>query len=226
MSVFLLAIGTSFWLGILTAISPCPLATNITAISYINQQISNPRRLLFGGLSYCLGRSLAYLVLGFALVQTLISIPVASDFLQTWTNILLGPILILAGMIVLDLLPLPARSGSLINRLGQRIKVGGSSGAFVLGVLFALSFCPVSAALFFGTLIPLAITHESQFILPLSYGIATALPVVLFAFLINSGLNLMSRFYEHILRWEIWLRRGTGTLFIAVGIYYTIVYIF
>jgi cytochrome c-type biogenesis protein len=150
MDTFLVAAGSAFWLGIATAISPCPLATNIAAVSFIGRRAGNPRRVFLSGLLYTGGRTITYLVLGIILVAGLLSIGELSLGLQAYMNKILGPILILAGMVLLELIRLPTSGGGLGGRMQRRAETGGLWTAALLGIVFALSFCPLSAVLFFG----------------------------------------------------------------------------
>ncbi len=217
---------TALWLGILTSISPCPLATNIAAVSLIGRRIGSPGRVLLTGSSYTLGRILAYGLLAFLLVAGLLSAPQVSQFLQKYMNQLLGPILVLAGMVLLELIPLRLPSTNLGNRLQGKAESWGVWGAGLLGLLFALSFCPVSAALFFGSLIPLALRLESGLALPAVYGLGTGLPVMVFAVLIALGTGSVAAAYNRLVAVEKWARRITGLIFIGVGVYYCLAYIF
>jgi cytochrome c biogenesis protein CcdA len=217
--------GTALWLGILTSISPCPLTTNIAAISYIGKQVERPRLVLLSGLSYTLGRTAAYAVLGALVVAGLLSIPGAARFLQKSTNQVLGPVLILAGLVLLGLIRLPVTGqfmGSKVQKLAERMSIGGAA---LLGVLFALSFCPVSAGLFFGSLIPLSATYRSTILLPSVYGIGTGLPVVLFAVLVGLGAHQVGKAFDMLKAFERWARRITGVIFILAGLYYCLTYL-
>ena len=222
----LLGIASAVWLGILTSISPCPLATNIAAISYIGRWVDNRRATVATGLLYTLGRSLVYVVLGALLVASLLSAPAVSHFLQKYMNKLLGPILILVGMILLGLIRFTPKGSAIGEKVGKRVEGWGIWGALVLGIVFALSFCPGSAALFFGSLIPLAVKYESSLLLPTVYGAGTALPVIVFAFLIAVGTNAVGQAFNRITQFELWARRITGTLFIGIGAYFSLAYIF
>ncbi|RKX18768.1 MAG: sulfite exporter TauE/SafE family protein [Candidatus Zixiibacteriota bacterium] len=226
MDSFLLGVTSAIWLGILTSISPCPLATNIAAISYIGKRLANPRLVFLSGLLYMLGRMLAYLILGIILVAGALSIPKLSYFLQENINKYLGPILIIAGIFLLELLPLNITGFGLSRRMQGHVEDYGIWGAFLLGIIFALSFCPISAALFFGSLIPLSIKYDSGFILPSLFGIGTSLPVILFAFLIGLSTRLVSKVFNRLTQVELWARRITGVIFVLVGLYYSLVYIF
>lgn len=221
-----LAIGTAAWTGILTAISPCPMATNVAAISFISRRVDNPRAALMTGLLYALGRSLVYVAIGAILVASLLSAPTVSMTLQKYMNKLLGPILILLGMVLLGMIALPGRGSDLGQKVGQRVADWGVWAGLVLGVVFALSFCPASAALYFAGLIPLAIKFESSVLLPAVFGLSTALPVVVFAILIVISANAMGRAFNRISAFERWARRVTGVLFILVGIYFCLAFIF
>ena len=187
MESFILPLLSAFWLGILTSISPCPLATNIAAISYISRNVTDRRYVFMSGLFYTIGRTLAYLVLGIILVASLLSISELSSVLQKYMNRLLGPILIIAGLFLVEFIKFTPSGSGLSDKMQKRVERWGIWGALLLGILFALSFCPVSAALFFGSLIPLALKHNSGFVFPSIYGIGTGLPVFVFAILIALG---------------------------------------
>jgi cytochrome c biogenesis protein CcdA len=220
MSEFTLAIASAFWLGILTSISPCPLATNIAAISFVGRRVDSPRRVFSAGLLYTSGRSLAYLALGSLLVSSLLSAPLLAHTLQKYMNRALGPVLILVGLVLLGAITFSLPGGGIGDKLQKKVESMGVWGAGLLGLLFALSFCPTSAALFFGSLLPLALHQQSGVMLPGVYGIATGLPVLLFAVLIALGANKVGRAFNRIQAFERWARRVTGALFILIGIYY------
>ena len=222
----ILVAATALWLGILTSISPCPLATNIAAISYIGRRVGNPREVFWTGVVYTLGRMLAYVGLGILLVASLTSVPLVSQLLQKYMNKVLGPVLILAGMFLLEMLTLNVASPGLSEKLQYRFTTWGVWGAGLLGVIFALSFCPVSAALFFGSLLPLAVKRESSVLLPSLYGVATGLPVLLFALLVSVGAQSVGRAFNKLTVIEWWARRITGAVFVVVGIYYSLAFIF
>ena len=226
MGQFAVAVASALWLGILTSISPCPLAMNITAISYVGRRVDDPRRVLGAGLFYTAGRALTYTVLGALLVASLLAAPRLSHILQKYMNLALGPLLIIIGMVLLELISFSRRGGGVSDRMQRRVDRLGMWGALLLGIVFALSFCPVSAALFFGSLLALAVRHESGVILPAVYGIGTGLPVLVFAILIAFGANRMGKAYNNLAAFEFWARRITGAVFIAAGIYYSLTYIF
>jgi cytochrome c-type biogenesis protein len=215
---FLLAVATALWLGLLTAISPCPLATNVAAVAFVSREGRSPRRALCAGLLYTFGRSAAYVILAGIAVFAFSRLLTVSSFLQGSFYKLLGPFLILIGMVLLDLIPLKL-PGSMRSPSEESVRRGGLGSAVGLGALFALSFCPVSAALFFGMLIPLAIQHESILTLPALYGIATGIPVAIFAAAIAFGTTRVSRMFQATRRTEQWLRPATGVVLILVGIY-------
>jgi len=226
MGEWLLGVGSAIWLGILTSISPCPLATNITAISFVGQRVGRPVRVLCAGLLYTAGRALTYAVLGALLVTSLLSAPSVSLTLQRIMNQLLGPIMILVGMVLLGLLRLNLHGGGVSERMQRRVERWGIWGALLLGILFALAFCPLSATLFFGSLIPLAIKNGSTVLMPSLYGAGTALPVIVFALLIAIGAHSIGRAFDRLRQFEQWARRVTGVVFIGVGIYLSLVHIY
>jgi len=217
---------SALWLGILTSISPCPLATNIAAISFIGRRIGRTRVVFFTGLLYTLGRMLTYVVLGTLLVTSILSIPQVSHLLQKYMNKFLGPILILVGMILLELIRFNIPGSGLSEKMQKRVELLGIWGAGLLGIVFALSFCPISAALFFGSLVPLSVKCGSSITLPAMYGFGTGLPVILFAVLIAFGAQSVGKAFNKLTQIERWIRRVTGGIFILIGIYYCLVYIF
>ena len=222
MNTLMIAIGSSLWLGILTSISPCPLATNIAAISYVGRNADNSGLLLASSALYTLGRVVAYAVLGALVVTSLLSAPGLSVWLQKNMNLFLGPFLILVGMILLGLIELPALTGNGLNWARTRVEQLGLAGSGLLGILFALSFCPVSAALFFGSLVPLAIANESKMLLPAVYGIGTGIPVLIFAVMLVFGKNSFGKFFGQVTGAEKWLRAITGASVLLVGVYITL----
>jgi len=223
---FTFAISSALWIGVLTSISPCPLATNIAAMSFITKKINSAKAVFFTGVLYSLGRIITYVLLSFFILQSVYSIPGLSNFLQSQMHKILGPLLIVVGMFLLELITIPLPSPSSSSRLQNIFTSMGTWGAFPLGILFALSFCPVSAALFFGSLIPLATQNASSLILPSMYGIGTGLPVFIFAALIALGTSWVGKAFNNIKKFEYWFRMGTGIIFILVGIYLCLSYIF
>ncbi len=217
---------TALWLGILTSVSPCPLATNIAAISYIAKGIEKPRHVFLSGALYALGRTVTYVALGVLLAYGLHSAPYLSNFLQKYMNKILGPLLIVVGMFLLELIPMSWPAPGMGSKVGPRMARMGLWGAGLLGIVFALSFCPVSAALFFGSLLPLAVQNNSSVLLPSLYGIGTAAPVVGFAIVIAVGARSLGKAYSGVALIGRWARRVTGVIFIGVGGYLALVYVF
>jgi cytochrome c-type biogenesis protein len=213
---------TALWLGILTSISPCPLATNIAAVSFLSKSIVHPRRVLLSGLAYTFGRMFAYAVVGTLIIKSLFTIPAIANFLQHYMNQALGPILIVVGIFLLGIFKFTMPSVSISHHHQQRIATSGLPGAFALGVIFALAFCPLSAALFFGSLLSLAVSSPIGITLPLIYGIGTALPVIVFAIAIAGGTTTLSHWFGRISTFERYVRIVTGVIFILVGVYYVL----
>lgn len=222
-----LVIGTAsaLWFGILMAISPCPMATNVAAISYLGKRLGSPRQVLLGGVLYAVGRTVAYVGLAVLILAGLGSIPHVSTFLQEYVNKVLGPILIVVGLFLLELLKFSGGPG-VGEKLGRKVEGWGLAGALALGVIFALSFCPISAALFFGSLISLAVKYDSRVLLPAAFGVGTALPVFVFAVIIGLGIGSLGAAFHKLQRFEWWARRVTGVVFVLVGVYYCLEYIF
>ncbi len=211
--------GMAVWFGILTSISPCPLATNIAAISFLGKEVSNTKNALFSGLLYTLGRTATYLVLGVILVISSKMIPSVSMFLQMHINSFLGPLLIVAGLFLVDIIPISFGKRLISEKAQQKLAGTGLTGSFLLGVILALAFCPVSAALFFGCTIGLAIKHSSMILIPSLYGIGTALPVLLFAGIIAFSVQAIGRAFKNITIFDRWARRTSAVIIIGAGIY-------
>ncbi len=220
MPEFLLAAGSALWLGILTSISPCPLATNIAAISFLSKKVLHVNAVLWAGFAYTLGRILAYAIIGVLIIKSLLSVPAVAHFLQGNMNKLFGPALVVVGVLLLDIFKFSLPGMNLSCDRQNRLADSGSWGALGLGSLFALSFCPVSAALFFGSLIPLALKTKGGAMLPLFYGLGTGLPVLFFAIAIALGVKSLNQWFHKLARLELYTRRSTGVIFIIVGVYY------
>jgi cytochrome c-type biogenesis protein len=217
-----LAMLSALWLGILTSVSPCPLSTNIAAVSYVGRHVGSPRAVLLAGGLYMGGRMLAYVVLGAAAVWSLMSVVAMSAFLQGTVHRLIGPLLIVVGLLVLGLFDFTLPGIGISEGLQRRVDQWGVWGAGVLGILFAFAFCPVSAALFFGSLVPLAADHGSPLLLPSVYGVGTALPVAGFAVLLAAGSGWFGRTVHRVQTIEPWARRVTAIVLIGVGVFETL----
>jgi cytochrome c biogenesis protein CcdA len=222
----LVGLASALWLGVLTSVSPCPLATNVAAMSFVGRRLASPRAVLASGLLYTLGRALTYAVLGGLLVASLLNAPVVSSLLQKYMNKLVGPLLIVVGVFLLELVGLPRGRGGVAEALQGRVERAGVWGAGLLGVVFALTFCPVSAALFFGSLLPLAVKEQSSVLLPLVFGVGTAVPVLAFALLIAGGATSLGRVFDQVARVERRARQATGVLFVVIGVYFSLENVF
>ena len=219
-------LASSMWLGILTSISPCPLATNIAAVSFLSKKIAHPAMVFISGFAYTLGRMTAYALLGWIIINSLLSVPEVAQFLQKYMVKALGPLLIVTGLFLLEVITLKLPGVVLSQEHHNKLVDSGAPGAFLLGFIFALAFCPVSAALFFGSLIPLALNSKVGTVLPFVYGVGTALPVLIFALAIALGVTSFGHWFRRVTIIELYTRRITGVIFVFVGIYYTGIYIF
>lgn len=214
---------TAFILGIMTAISPCPLATNISAIGFISRDIVKKKKVFINGLVYTLGRAFSYTALALIIFFGASKLNISMIF-QGWGEKILGPILILIGLFMLDVIKpkLPGFS-KLTDKLGEKSK-GSYWSTFLLGVVFALAFCPYSAVLYFGMLIPITVASVGGLYLPIIFAIATGLPVILFAWLLAYAVSNVGKLYNHIKTFELWFRRVVSVIFIGVGIYYVVIF--
>lgn len=213
---------TAFILGLLTAVSPCPLATNITAIGFISKDIESRNRTFLYGLLYTFGRIVAYSLLGALLIymlrRGLDTFDLQSEVSQ-WGEMLLSPILIVMGLLMLfgDKLPLSSFG---INASQRSERLRGAWGSLLLGILFAMAFCPTSGLFYFGMLIPMSASATEGYALPAVYALATGLPVVAVAWIIAYSMSNIAGFYQKMQVFQKWFNRVVAVLFIIVGIYY------
>jgi len=216
---------SAFLLGLITAISPCPLATNITAIGFISKDIENRNRVFYNGLVYTLGRSVSYVVLAAFIFYGADQFKIAG-FFQLYGEKIIGPLLILIGVFMLDIIKLNIPGLSFLSDKMEKRGVKSYWRVLLLGMVFALAFCPYSGVLFFGMLIPLTIHSGNAIIHPFVFAIATGIPVLLFAWLIAYSISSVGAFYDKIKAFEFWFRKIIAILFILIGIYYIIIIYF
>ena len=214
---------TAFLLGLMTAISPCPLATNITATAYLSKDIGNKRRVLFNGVFYTLGRMFIYTALGMIFYFGASQFRIAK-LLQGVGGMWLGIALVVIGVLMLDVIRLGGIStGKLAEKLGNKKGKKTYLDAFLLGLLFALAFCPYSGVLYFGGLIPMTIGSPSGLLLPPVFAIATGLPVIIIAWLLAYSVGNVGKFYNKMNVFQKWFKRIIAAVFIVVGAYYIII---
>lgn len=212
---------TALILGLMTAISPCPLATNITAIGFLGKDIENRNRVFYNGLVYTLGRAVSYTVLAVIIFLGADQFALSGIF-QRYGEKIIGPLLIIIGLFMLDILKIKFPG---LGKITQRFEEKGTKNywdVLLLGILFALAFCPYSGVLYFGMLIPITISSVSGLYLPVVFAVATGIPVIIFAWLIAYTISGVGTVYNRIKTFEIWFRRVISVLFIGVGIYYII----
>lgn len=226
MDAYFVALGSAIWLGMLTSVSPCPLATNIAAVTYIGKRVDRPLTVVLSGLVYTLGRTVGYVGLAALIVSSALAVPALARFLQKYMNLILGPVLILVGLFLLGVVRPQLPVFGVSERVAGRLERLGVWGAGLLGLLFALSFCPVSAALYFGSLIPIAVEHSSVIVMPTMYGIGSALPVIGFSVLIAFSARSVGVAFHRLTVFALWAGKITGVVFILIGIYYCLVYFF
>ncbi len=211
-------------LGLMTAISPCPLATNITATAFIAKNISNPKKVFLSGIIYSLGRAFSYTIIGVALYFGASKFHIARFFNQNGEKFL-GPLLIILGLIMLNIIKLNfLGKGSFSDTLAEKFKDKGLLGSFMIGIIFALAFCPYSGAIFFGMLIPITIASPDGLFLPVIFAFGTGLPVILFTYLLTFAASKVGVFYSKITKIEKIMRLIAGIVFILVGIYYILIF--
>ena len=216
-----LPILSAFLLGLMTAISPCPLATNITAIGFISKDIEQKQKVFINGLVYTLGRAVSYTAIGLLFFFGASQFEF-SGFLQEWGEKILGPLLIIIGLFMLGILRIAIPGiGSLTAKMEDKSNKG-FWGVLLLGMVFALAFCPYSGVLYFGMLIPMTVSSASGLFLPIVFAIATGIPVIIFAWLLAFSIGSIGGLYNKMKSFEVWFRKVIAIVFIAVGIYYII----
>lgn len=220
-----LPIFTAFILGLMTAISPCPLATNITAIGFISKDLSQQKRVFINGLVYTLGRVLSYTVLALILFIGADQFKVSGLF-QQYGEKIIGPLLIVIGLFMLDILKIRFPGfGKITQRFQEKASVSFWE-VLLLGIVFALAFCPYSGVLYFGMLVPMIISSASGLYLPVVFAIATGIPVIIFAWLLAYTVSGVGKLYKGLKSFETWFRRIISLVFIGVGVYYVVVIYF
>ena len=224
MNEWILAAGAAFWLGVMTSISPCLLATNVTAISFLARRVDSVRFVLVSCACYIVGQAAAFVLLAAMLVTSLLSMQLVSHLLQKYMFRLLGPILVVCALFLFEMVRIQIGSGRMKAWVHARAHTGGFWAAALLGIVFAMSFCPTTAALFFGSLVPLSIAHRSNFLLPLIYAIGVALPVIAFSLVIALSANRLTAVFAGVGHAERYARYATGSIFLLVGIYFTLAY--
>jgi cytochrome c-type biogenesis protein len=208
-------------LGLITAIAPCPLATNIAAVAYISRNVTDRKYAVISGTLYTLGRMFSYSLLGVLIIVVGLEIPGLSTFLQDVGDLVLGPLLIIIGLLMLFIDRISfGRGGDNLASLGSKVARRGMVGGFFLGALFALAFCPYSAVLFFGALIPIALKSNGGITLPAVYAVGTGLPVLIFGTLLSLGIAGVATWLNTLARVEKYIRITMAVVFIAIGIYY------
>lgn len=218
-----LPIIASFLIGLLAAISPCPMATNITAMAYISRNITDRRYVITSGLLYMLGRIVSYSIVGLLVVVIGISIPGVAEALQDWGEVILGPLFIVVGILMLGIVKIPfIQGGGRLSSLAERVANKGRLGAFLMGVVLALAFCPYTAILFFAILIPLAMQSTGGITFPAAFALGTGLPVLVFAILLSFGITKVSQWFNKVTAVEKIMRKIVALVFIGAGIYYVV----
>ncbi|WP_166961803.1 aromatic aminobenezylarsenical efflux permease ArsG family transporter [Yeosuana marina] len=215
---------SAFILGLMTAISPCPLATNITATAFISKNISSKRKVFLSGILYSLGRGFSYTAIGLILYFGASKFHIARFFNQNGEKYL-GPLLIIIGLIMLNIIKLNFLGKlNFQEKLSEKFKDKGLLGSFLIGVVFALAFCPYSGALFFGMLIPMTIASADGLYLPIVFALGTGLPVILFTYLLAFTAGKVGVFYNRITKIEKVMRTVAGVVFILTGLYYVFIF--
>ncbi|MDT8402111.1 MAG: aromatic aminobenezylarsenical efflux permease ArsG family transporter [Bacteroidales bacterium] len=214
---------TAALLGLMTAISPCPLATNITAVGYISKDVENRRKVFYNGLVYTLGRVVSYTLIAVIIFIGADQFKISGVF-QKYGEKIIGPLLIIIGVLMLDILKINFSGGiSNFSKIFKERKKNKYWDALLLGIVFALAFCPYSGVLYFGMLIPMTISSASGLYLPVVFAVATGIPVLVFAWLIAFTVSGVGKLYNRIKLFEIWFRKIIAVVFIGVGIYYIII---
>jgi cytochrome c-type biogenesis protein len=212
-------------LGLLTAISPCQFARNITAVGYISRDISNPGKVFVNALFYTLGNAAGYLAIGVILFFGASKFNISRALISSG-NILMGLVLLIGGILMLDIIKIRfPEGGKLMKMIQERRFRGNKSDSALLGFILSLSFCPYNAALFFGMLIPMTISSAKGLYLPVVYSITTGLPVAVIAYLLAFSMGGIGSFYNKVRVFQIWFNRIVAVIFMITGIYFIYLFI-
>ena len=214
-----LPILSAFILGLMTALSPCPLATNITAIGYISKDFSNRKQVLFRGIVYTIGRAITYTSIGLIIFFGVSQFAI-SGFIQQWGEKILGPTLIIIGLFMIGIIKLNIKGIGFLNDKIQQLNKNSYTDVLIMGIVFAFAFCPYSGVLYFGMLMPLTITSASGLYLPSVFAVATGIPVLIFTLIIAYSVSNISKYFNRVKAFEYMFRRVVAVVFIGFGIYY------
>jgi len=210
-------------LGLMATLGPCTLATNIAALAYISRKITDRKYAVVTASLYTFGRMVTYTALGIFIIAIGISTPAISNFVQEFGAKVLGPFLIIIGVLLLFIDRISfGQGGNRLADMGSKVADWGMIGGFPLGVIFALAFCPYSAVLFFMVLIPMALKTAEGVTLPAMFAIGTGLPVIVFGVALSLGIAGAASWIEKISSAEKVVRILVAIAFICVGIYYVI----
>ena len=216
---------SAFILGLMTAISPCPLATNITATAFISKNITSKRKVFLSGVLYSLGRAFSYTLIGLILFFGASKFHIARFFSQNGEKYL-GLLLLVIGLIMLNVIKLNfLNKFNFTEKLSEKFQGKGLLGSFLIGAIFALAFCPYSGALYFGMLIPMTISSVDGLFLPIVFALGTGLPVLIFTYLLAFSVGKIGIFHRKISKAEKVMRLVAGVVFVITGIYYISIFI-
>lgn len=213
---------SAFILGLMTSISPCPLATNITAVGYISSDFNNRKRVFLSGIIYTIGRAITYTTIGLIIFFGASQFAI-SGFIQQWGEKILGPILIVSGLFMIGLIKLNINGIGKLNDKIKQLNKNRHMDVLLMGIVFALAFCPYSGVLYFGMLMPLTITSASGLYLPIIFAIASGIPVLIFTLIIAYSVSSVSKYFNRVKTFEYMFRRVVAVVFIGIGVYYTFI---
>lgn len=211
---------TALLLGVMSTLGPCTMASNIAAVAYISQRLADRKFAILSSLLYSLGRMVTYTLLGVLIIGIGMEVPAINNFVKDVGTYVLGPLLLIGGILILVAHRISFGRGGRLAELGKKFANRGLLGSFIMGVIFALAFCPYSAVLFFVVLIPLALTVNAGVLLPPMFGIGSGLPVIFFGFLISVGVAAVSKWVTNLGKAEKVMRIIMALIFMGVGIYY------
>jgi len=222
MSEMAAAAGTAALLGMLSALSPCSVTLTLSALSHLVARARHVQQVALAGLSMMLGMLCCLVGLAALIVGASLAVPTIALLVQKLANQVLGPVLVLVGMLHVGLLG-PVRSTGSQRGFARLAKRGDASAAvsFVLGLLLAASFCPSTAGVYFGVLVPWALQHRAPVMLPLAYASGAVTPLLLCTVVIGTGSKIAARLPQLVPVGEV-IQRIAGWLMIALGIVTTV----
>lgn len=216
-------LAAAFVMGLLVSLSPCTLAANVAVLSYISKQnVRSKSSAIVSGSVFIIGKMIAYIILGYLLCLFLGGLKLGS-LVQNYFGYIVGPVFVIVGFLMLDIIHihgLADRCSTVVSSYGKRYALGGS---FLLGFILAFAFCPYCGAIYFGGVIPLAVSTTYSLGVLLVFSLGSALPLLILSLLFTFVMTSLD-FHSGWLKYGVWLRRILAILFVITGVLFIFEY--